>query len=288
MITLENDHIKATFLHRGAELKNLIDKETHLDYMWKADPVFWGKTSPVLFPIVGALKDDQYLYQDQVYNLPRHGFAREMDFEVADQSETAVLFILKDTPETRFHYPFAFKLGIRYSLKGSSLICRYEVYNPGNEPLLFSIGGHPAFAVPLKEKEQYGDYFLKFNADEQLDVHKIKGNLVEEETFVLSLEDSRLPLKHSLFDDDALVMKNLKSNQISLLNTKNKHGLIFRFDGFPYFGIWAAKDADFVCLEPWCGIADGAHHQGKLEDKEGIVKLLPGMKWEKLWEINII
>src|SRR5690606_1316843 len=179
---------------------------------------------------------------------------------------TEVLFSITDTPETLLNYPFYFNLGIRYKLEGASLICQYEVYNPDTKPLLFSIGGHPAFAVPLKSPEEYTDYYLAFNADEELEAHKIAGNQIGDDILALPLDGGKLMLTHELFYDDALVVKNLKSNQISLRNSKNNHSLTFVFDGFPYFGIWAAKDADFVCLEPWCGLADHINHQGRLEE----------------------
>lgn len=287
MILLENENVKVSFVQKGAELKSLIHKITKQEYMWSANPEFWAKTSPVLFPIVGALKGDTYTYKDENYTLDRHGFARDMVFDLEQISDCEVLFTLHDTADTWINYPFKFNLGIRYQLSASSLSCTYEVLNPGTEELLFSIGGHPAFAVPLQKQEQYGDYYLQFNKDEALQANKITDNLIADEITTIALEEGKLALNHALFYEDALVFKNLKSDCIALLNSKNAHGFSFSCEDFPYFGIWSARDADFVCLEPWCGIADGIHHDGLLQNKEGIEKLMPQSTWRRSWEIDV-
>ncbi|MEJ5960981.1 aldose 1-epimerase family protein [Pedobacter immunditicola] len=287
MILLENENVKVSFVQKGAELKSLIHKPTKQEYMWAAEPEFWAKTSPVLFPIVGALKGNTYTYKNKNYTLGRHGFARDRIFDLQQISDGEVLFTLQDTADTWVNYPFKFNLGIRYHLSASSLSCTYEIFNPGTEELLFSIGGHPAFAVPLQEQEQYGDYYLQFNKDEALQANKIVDNLIADETTTIALAEGRLALNHGLFYEDALVFKNLKSDRIALLNSKNIHGLGFSFKDFPYFGIWSARDADFVCLEPWCGIADGIYHDGLLENKEGIEKLMPQSTWKRTWEIDV-
>jgi len=286
MILLENEHLSASFVNKGAELKQLVHKKTGIDYLWNSDPAYWAKSSPVLFPIVGALKDDAYTFDGKGYTLSRHGFAREMDFEVSQVTDTTVFFTLVHNEETLRNYPFEFQLGLRYVLEGTTLSCRYEVYNPGQQPLLFSVGGHPAFKAPLFDHEDYTDYQLKFNGDTELVYHKITDNLIDAETVSLPLQDGVLPLTHDLFYNDALVFKSLKSSLITLQNQHAKHGLHFKFEGFPYFGIWAAKDANFVCLEPWCGIADQVGHQGKLEEKEGINSLSPAESWSRTWQVT--
>lgn len=291
MISLENNKIKATFKIKGAELQSLESKITGLNYLWKGDPEFWGKHSPILFPIVGALKSNQYAYEGNRYELSRHGFARDMEFKAKQISETEALFSLRDTEKTLSIYPFKFSLGIRYTLQQHSLICSYEVSNPESDTtstnLLFSIGGHPAFAVPLIESEKYDNYYLEFNNDDTLCYHKIQNDLIAHETANIELEDKKLSLKHELFYNDALVFKSLKSNKISIRSKGNSHGLNFRFDNFPFFGIWAAKDADFVCLEPWCGIADGVDHDQELSNKEGIISLPAGQSWNRTWEVEL-
>lgn len=285
-ITLSNRYLHAEFEFKGAELTRLKDVENNRDLLWDADPRFWGKHSPILFPIVGALKNDTYYYNDAAYKLPRHGFARDMDFILLQHTETEVLLSLTANAETLKHYPFLFQLNVRYQLKERTLVCSYEIENPSQTPLLFSIGGHPAFAVPVNRQGTYGDYYLSFNEDEQLNCLNIKDNLITEELTIIPLEQGKLSLAHEMFYNDALVLRDLKSKQVKLDNIKNEHGLCLSFEGFPYFGIWAAHDADFVCLEPWCGIADGQEHSQQLTEKEGIISLEGGGNWKKSWSVS--
>ncbi|MCX2485952.1 aldose 1-epimerase family protein [Pedobacter sp. MR2016-24] len=287
MILLENENIKVAISPKGAELQSIHSKTTDFEYLWKGDPQYWGKFSPVLFPIVGALKDNKYIFGNQEYELPRHGFARDHEFDFEQISNEEVLFTLSQTADTLKVYPFEFKLGLRYQIAGTKVSCNYEVYNPGLEALLFSVGGHPAFAAPLTAGSVYEDYYLEFNKDESITYHKIEDNLIADETASLVLDDSKLVLKHELFYNDALVIKELKSDSISLKNKRNQHGLTFNFENFPYFGIWAARDADFICLEPWCGIADGVNHNQQLRDKEGIISLSPGLDWKRSWSVEV-
>ncbi|MBB2146741.1 aldose 1-epimerase family protein [Pedobacter sp. LMG 31464] len=286
MIFIENEHIKVSFAAKGAELQSILGTNSLTEYMWSGDANYWGKFSPVLFPIVGALKDNTYQFEDKSYQLSRHGFARDMEFEYHHINEQEILFTLTHSDETLKVYPFEFKLSLRYKLSGASLSCTYEVTNPAEKELLFSIGGHPAFAVPLNKQGTYTDYFLSFNNDIELTYYHIVDNLISDKKSVLKLDEGKLTLQHNLFYDDALVIKNLKSDSISILNTKNYNGLAFNFKDFPYFGIWAAKDADFVCLEPWCGIADGINHNQQLKDKEGIVTLAAKQEWKRTWQVT--
>lgn len=288
MIHLENESITASFSTKGAELQSLKSNKTNREYLWSGDPAYWGKFSPVLFPIVGALKNSAYYYQGTEYQLSRHGFARDQEFSVQQISETELLFSLVENEETLKNYPFRFRLNLRYQLHGSSLSCMYEVANPADTPLLFSIGAHPAFATPCNEMMKYEDYLLEFNKETTVVYHKIKGDLIDNETVEMKLAGNALQLKHKLFYDDALVFKSLKSDSITLRNTKTKEGLRFQFPGFPYFGIWAAKEADFICLEPWCGIADGVDHNQDLNEKEGIISLGAQETWQREWTVELI
>ncbi|WP_316830510.1 aldose 1-epimerase family protein [Pedobacter aquatilis] len=286
MTILENDFLKVDIAAKGAELQSLFSKETQIEYLWSGDANFWAKHSPVLFPIVGSLKDDSYEYKDKTYHLSRHGFARDHEFTVEKISETEAVFTLKNTSETLEVYPFPFELKLNYRLIERKLSLTYTVINTGARKMFFSLGAHPAFAVPNTPDTTYEDYYLAFNDDDRLTFWKLDDGLVANETETIELSSHKLSLKHNLFYNDALVFKNLQSNCISLLNTRNDYGLHFHFDDFPFFGIWAAKDAPFVCLEPWCGVADGVNHNQKLQHKEGIIKLDAGKKWNRCWEVE--
>lgn len=284
---LENNNLIIDIDKKGAELKSIRSKVDYHEYMWSGDSAYWGKTSPILFPIVGALKNDSYRYQGRNYRLSRHGFARDLDFGEERISDTEVLFTLTDTPKTQESYPFSFILKVNYKLRGRALITTYVVTNPHNRQiLLFSLGAHPAFAAGEQEPEVgYDKFYLEFAQDGAFEGYRLEGNLISDETYSIMLEKQQLALSYPLFHRDALVTKSLKSKEITLRNTVNSRGMHFRFEGFPFFGIWAAKDADFVCLEPWCGIADGIMHQQQLEMKEGIQSLPPGMSWQRSWEV---
>jgi len=286
MIILENQTLRATIAPKGAELQSLFNKTTAIEHMWSGDAAYWGKHSPVLFPIVGGLKKETYYFNDTEYKLPRHGFARDKTFAAEKINDSEALFSLKDDAQTLAVYPFHFELRLRYKLTGNSLSCTYEVYNPATEDLLFSVGGHPAFAVPFVIDTTYTDYYLQFNKTETLHRWKLEDGLIASHSELLPVANNILPLQSSLFYEDAIVLKNMQSNSITLGCNKNNHGIYFKFDDFPFFGIWAAKDAPFVCLEPWCGIADSITHNQQLKNKEGINVLAPNEHWLRTWAVE--
>jgi galactose mutarotase-like enzyme len=288
MIILENDTLKVTVNPKGAELTSIFHKQKLLEYMWQADPAFWGKHSPVLFPIVGTLKGDTYNYKGESYHLGRHGFAREMTFSVEEQTKSSAVCSLSATEETLQKYPFAFRVTITYSITDAQLQITYKVYNDGDEPMFFSVGGHPAFKVPLAENTVYEDYYLEFDQEEDAGRWPIsKDGLIELHPEPMLNKTSKLPLTKTLFQSDALVFKHLKSSTIKLKSDKTAEGFTFHFPGFPYLGIWAAKNADFVCIEPWCGIADSVNSTQDFTKKEGTEELSSQAFFERTWSVHL-
>jgi galactose mutarotase-like enzyme len=288
MFSIENDHLSVSIGATGAELKSLYNKSAGLEYMWDADPAFWAKTSPVLFPIVGCLKNDQYYFADKSYKLSRHGFAREMDFAVTDQTNSFITFTLTSSDATLKKFPFSFRFDIVYRITNDQLQVTYRVTNTGDESMYFSVGGHPAFKVPLIPGSDYTDYYLEFNNPENAGRWPIsKEGLIETAPVPLLNNTRLLPLTKELFLNDAIVFKELDSTSVSLLSNRSPHGLQFDFNGFPYLGIWAAKNADFVCIEPWCGIADPVTSNQQLTGKEGINILSAGDVFERSWGVKV-
>jgi galactose mutarotase-like enzyme len=275
MIKIENDFLIVKAKAEGAELTSIFNKKTNLEYLWQAGKE-WAKHAPVLFPIVGQLKDNSYFYNGESFSLERHGFARSQEFGVRSSKQHMMEFVLNSSDETLKIFPFQFELKIIYSIVDDKLNVRYEVKNADSKKMLFSIGAHPAFKIPLTETDSYEDFFLEFNQNEFAERWKLQNGLIADKKEIVLINTNKLPLKKSLFYNDALVFKSLKSDLISIKSQKSNHGLHFCFKGFPYFGIWAAKDADFVCLEPWNGIADSVNHNQQLENKEGIMHLEPG------------
>ncbi len=285
---LKNGIITIAIAEKGAELQSIVVDNTGIEYMWGADPAFWAKKSPVLFPIVGGLKNNHYRFAGKTYTLGRHGFARDMDFRVTEHSPGTITFTLAESAETLEKYPFAFQFLVKYVLDGSQLSVSYLVQNTDDKTVLFSVGAHPAFKVPMAEGTVFEDYYLKFSHVEHAGTWPLSpGGQIEKYTTPLLENTDVLPLTKQLFYKDALVFKNLASNAISILSNKTPHGLRVLFDGFPYMGIWNAKDANFVCIEPWCGIADSVTADGELSEKEGINALPVGGLFERTWRVEV-
>ena len=287
MHTLSNETIEIKIATRGAELQSIYNNQTRLEYMWHAGTE-WPKKSPVLFPVVGGLKNNTYSFKNKTYTLSRHGFAREMNFELINQTNNSLTFLLKENAATLLQYPFAFSFYVKYTLHTNNVNISYIVENHTEEKLYFSVGAHPAFAVPLIDGTSYEDYFLEFETKEDAPRWPISAEgLIESNSIPFIKNDRKLTLTKDLFLEDALVFKNLASKKISMKSDKTPHGITVSFDGFPYMGIWAAKNANFVCIEPWCGIADSVNATGKLEDKEGINILRKGESFERSFGVEV-
>lgn len=287
MHVLENDWLRIEVSELGAELQRLYRKDTGLEYLWSGDPAYWGKFSPVLFPIVGTLRNNHYRYKGTDFTLPRHGFAREKRFDVTAATASILEFTLQDDEATRVVYPFRFVLRLTYTLEEHRLRVAYTVLNPDENLLYFSLGAHPAFAVPLERGTAYHDYRLVFNRPETTVRWGLQDGLLlnKGESFLVDSRD--IPLSETLFARDAIVLKGLSSDEVSLVRDGSTHGWTFGFAGWPHLGIWAANGAPFVCIEPWQGHADPVDHDGDFTTKPGIVKLDPMDSWQAAWWIDV-
>lgn len=281
IITISNSQLSATINTLGAELISLV--KNNKNYIWQVDETYWNKTSPVLFPIVGRLKKDSFTYNGKSYQLPRHGFARNMEFSFDKKSEHQVIFELNETEETKANYPFDFKLLMAYTLMDNELVIEYFVRNQSDEVLPFSIGAHPAFAI----EGNFEEYSLQFNKEDSFETHHLENESFNGKTTLVETKNNSIALNYVLFEKDALVFKQLKSNEV-VLKHQNKNILKVNFDHFPYLGIWTKQNAPFLCLEPWCGLADSIDHNGNLEDKEGINHLPAGEDFLRAIRIEIL
>lgn len=280
-ITLSNGTLTATINPKGAELNSLKDSNT--EYIWEGDPKFWGKHSPVLFPIVGALKNNSYLYNSQTYALSRHGFARDTVFSVKQQDNSSVTFSLVSNEETKKVYPFDFELEVVYTLNGKTLEIRYNVINKGSGNLPFSIGAHPAFALP----GNFESYSLVFEHNEPLVSTQLENDLISATTVNIPANGGVLPLKHQLFENDALIFKQLQSKAVTI-TYKEEPLLKVHFTDFPHLGIWTKEGAPFICIEPWQGYSDSVNSNGIFTEKEGIIDLPEGKAFTAAFSIEII
>jgi len=265
----------------GAELKSfsLNDEE----YLYLGDSKYWHRSSPVLFPNVGKLKNNNYIYQNKNYSLPIHGLARHLEFEIKEKTHTCLSFVLKDNEQTLKHYPFSFELTLTYTLEVEGLIINYTVKS--DEEILFSLGAHPAFLL----KAPIDDSFFSFEKSEHQDAIGLNldyGCICDVKDFKLSSDV--LHLEKNIFSKDALIFKNLNSKNVSLNNTLNKKSVQVAFDGFEYLAFWAPVGAPFVCIEPWCGIADDVNTNHQLEEKISIIKLQKDEVFDKSLFISLV
>jgi galactose mutarotase-like enzyme len=281
--TLSNTKLAVTINHKGAELTSLRANNTSREYIWEGNPEYWGKHSPILFPIVGTLKDNSFTYSNKKYQLPRHGFARDMIFDLISKTQSEAIFSLQANEYTKSIYPFNFELQVIYILKDSDLVIKYKVFNKHSETMYYSIGGHPAFALP----RSFEDYSLGFESNENLISYELENDLLSDKTAQITFDGNQLKLNYSLFEKDALIFKELKSKQIQLLE-KNVPVLNFRFNDFPHFGIWTKMSAPFICLEPWVGYSDVIGTCGNIKEKEGIQKLEGNTAKEYSFSIGIL
>lgn len=282
-ISIQNNFLKATINTKGAELNSLVKIADEKEYIWEGNPAFWGKHSPVLFPIVGTLKDNCYFYENQKYELPRHGFARDMEFEVVQKIESSVTFSLKSSELTLQNYPFSFELQLTYSLIENELTIGYSVYNLNDAKMPFSIGAHPAFALPKDIK----NYSLSFEKQEDLKCYILENDLLSNANYTISLENNELPITTKLFEKDALILKQLQSKNVSILEN-GKAILKVRFEDFKSLGIWSKVGAQFVCIEPWLGYSDTTETSGNITEKEEILILEPNKKHDCTFSIEIL
>ena len=267
---IRNESLTLEIDAHGAEMKSLTDNRTGQEYLWCGDAAYWGRTSPVLFPLVGNYREKQSCFDGKWYSLSQHGFARDMDFELVSEKGDEIWFALEDSPETLEKYPFGFRLELGYRLQGRAVEVLWKVTNKNDREMYFSIGGHPAFNCPLREGEKQTDYRIGFDTCEPLTASVLDENgTVSERTKVLELTDGMLQITDSLFDEDALIVEHDQAHKVALYTPEGKKYLEVKFEA-PLFGIWspAGKHAPFVCIEPWYGRSDRADFGQKLEERE--------------------
>ncbi|MCC9165948.1 aldose 1-epimerase family protein [Pontibacter harenae] len=286
---IENESYRVGVESLGAELQHFIKLDENLELIWGGDSSVWAGHAPNLFPIVGELPQQQYTCQGKTYHMLRHGFARRKEFKLVEEGKNKLVFELQHDEQTLEQYPFKFNLFIAYTLEGNRLATVYQVTNTDDHAMLFSIGGHPGFNVPLYPNEQYNDYYIEFEKAETLNRYLLdNAGLQTGETEIMLTDNTILPLRHEYFDKDAIVLKDLHSQKVRLASKTGPRSIEVNFEGFPYLGIWTKPgDAPFVCIEPWCGIASRASDTGELEEKEGMIKLAPSQIFERSYIFTV-
>lgn len=264
-IKLSKGNMSAVINYHGAELKSLI--KDGKEYMWQADPAFWNRTSPVLFPFVGAVADGKYISKGKEFKMGQHGFARDMDFELLENDESSCMFILKSDPDTLGKYPYDFELMIGYKLTDNNIEVIWQVNNPSDEDMHFSIGAHPAFNCILDDS---AICLKKDGVPLNGFVNSVFGKgLLTDKKADISLKNGIMDLNKNSFDGDAYVIEDSQADEVEILTKDYKHVLSVKFTS-PLAGIWSppTKNAPFLCIEPWYGRADKEGFNGDISERE--------------------
>ncbi|MBR4026914.1 MAG: aldose 1-epimerase family protein [Lachnospiraceae bacterium] len=266
---LENDELRVEIDSFGAELKSVKSKTTEQEYMWQADPKFWGRTSPVLFPFVGKLRNNSFLHGGQTYHMTQHGFARDMEFNLMKKTDTSIMFNLVTNNDTLEKFPFSFTLCIGYELKGNEVKVLWEVMNNSREKHMhFGIGAHPAFNCPIHGEDSKAGYKLYFGGVDEIRHHgndPVTGLSIDED-LVLPLEDHRATITPEFFDRCTYIIEGKQTGEVAIEDPQGNRYLTVLFDT-PLFALWSpeGKNAPFLCVEPWYGRCDSVDFEGTLK-----------------------
>ena len=292
VVTIQNGELSASIDSKGAQLMSFALAGN--EYLWQGDPRWWAKRAPILFPIVGSLRGGRAVSAQGEISLGRHGFARDVEHDVVAQDESSVTFEIRDTPQTREKFPYAFRLNMTYALTGeASLTQTFRVENTGDVTLPFSVGGHPAFNVPAPgtANERFADYEIAFTEPWTCEAPKIaEGGLLTFDATTTPVADAdALPITHELFADDAVMLTDVPGGTLTLRSRVSGHGVRVDFADFKYIGIWSALgDAPFVALESWTGHATLTSEDDVFEHKRDITLLEPGAVDERSFTVTLL
>lgn len=281
MHILENEQIKVTVADSGAELSSVYDKANETERLWDANPAVWNRHAPILFPFVGKVAGNEYRIGDKAYVMKtQHGFARDMEFACVEQTESSVTHCLAATEDTRKIYPYDFELFVTHRLDAENqrlLHVIWEIRNNGNEKMYYSIGGHPAFTVPVANNKERDAYYLEFPEHDKLDyisVNPANGLAATDKTYTLGLKDGFVQFFEGIYD--TLIFEYKDIQKVRIARPDKTPYVTMDCSQFPFLGIWAKETGNFICLEPWIGRTDNDGFAGSLEEKYGIEVLEPG------------
>ncbi len=278
---LENDFFKIIANEYGGELNSIFCKNIDMEMLWQPDGVNWGGQAPVLFPIVGAFKDNKYIAGGNTYSMNQHGLARRLDFKLHSKDDNSITFVLKSNEDTLKAYPYEFELYNTYVLDEDKLIIRNEVKNLSDKDMYYSIGGHPAYNF-----DRYNDDIKFYVDDSNVKYNLLDSGVISRKEYELEFSDeNEITVTKDLFKDDALVFRNVPFDTVGLVNKSKGYSLEMKLFDYNDFGLWSNDGAPFVCLEPWNGHADFEDSNYIFEDKAGIMKL--GSNESKGFEYSI-
>ena len=278
---IENDSLRVGVKEHGCELTSVYSKKADYEYLWQGDETIWYGQSPILFPIVGRLIDDKYRLNGKEYEMPKHGFARKMDWHLLDKEANMMSFILSEDETTLARYPYRFDLIVTFILEDKSLQVTHTVVNKNEDVMYFSLGAHPAFNCAIGDK-------LVFDKPETLTSEKIDliRSLRLPETFPCLTDDTTITITKDIFNEDALILHGIRSKHITLKSDSHDRTVRFDMGGSPYLGIWAKPGAPYVCIEPWFGVNDSTEIKNDFSEKDGINALPPAEIFNCSWKAD--
>ncbi len=290
MHILQNNQLKIAVKNAGAELCEISSVKHNTQFMWDANPNIWAGYAPNLFPIIGGLKNGKYIYENKTYSLPKHGFIRNNEnIKLHEKTDNSLTLMLSSDKNTLKNYPFKFEFYITYKLVGNTIEIIHTIKNCDDTVMYFSLGGHPALKCPIFENENYNDYTLEFNHIENSETYLVNmdNGLIKSETKPVFNNSNTIALAYHLFNRDALIFKDLKSDKVILKSKTYGDIISVTYTDFPYLGIWAQSNGHYVCIEPWLGIGDNENTNQDFKTKEGILTLNAGKTFKASYSIEV-
>ncbi len=287
--SISNSHLQVSVVSKGAEISSIKSQKTGKEYMWDANPDIWNSHAPVLFPAIGSFKNEECTINNTVYKIPKHGFIRHNNAIVLkSRTDDELNFQMEYSEQTLLMFPYKFRFNITFQLQDNQLLVSHRVENLDTAAIFFSLGAHPGFKCPVHEGETYDDYYLEFEKEENASTTLLSSNgLLSDQTKPILKNTNILPLRNDLFNNDALIFKDLKSKKVSLKSRKSNTVLTVSYHDFSYLGLWAKPNAPFVCIEPWLGITDHENTDGDFLKKEGLISLPKGQVFTAQYAIEI-
>ena len=289
MKVIENKNLRAIIAIKGAELKSLVYKGK--EYIWGGKENIWNRSAPILFPIVGSLKDKTTYIDSKAYSMTQHGFLRDQKFSLLKYKKNEIRLVNIYDEATLKMYPFKYKAVVTYKLNSKRIRTQIEIFNLDTKVLPFNIGGHPGITCPMYEKETFEDYSIIFQNKETFNAPSVteKALLDFDKAYCTYTDLKTLPLKYSYFDIDAVIIPEVASQKLKLVNKLNK-GIEFSFPKFTSLALWTApkKHANYICLEPWIGYADKANTNQQFIEKDNIIKLKQEQSFKIYYDIKIL
>lgn len=287
---IENDYLFVKVSSLGAELTSIFNKDSGVEYLWQGDEAYWSGQAPIMFPICGRLFEGKYTYLGKEYTMPNHGIARSSEFSLLKQKDNEITLSLSADDNTKENYPFNFTFNVTYKIVNKTLTVTYTVINKDTRELIFAVGGHPAFNVPLNEEGSFEDYYVEFGSEcspLRVDFSPTCFCTKDDKLFTQGTI-KRIDLKHELFDNDAIFLYNVDKT-ITLKSDSHKYSVTMKYDRMKYLGLWhmPKTDAPYVCIEPWTSIPANDGVIDNLLTKEEMIHLPVGYTYNNSYSITV-